>query len=107
VRAKERGERAGVLRAGLAAADLPRMLAMLYSVLWTMDTGSDGWRLYVALMLDAISAGERRLLPRWPCASSPIRAAGRCKAALHLRRRYLIVTISRFARKLLRWSVTS
>jgi AcrR family transcriptional regulator len=59
----DRGQRAGVLRADLAAADLPRMLAMLYSVLWTMDTGSDGWRRYVALMLDAISAGERRPLP--------------------------------------------
>ena len=59
----ERGQRAGVIRADLAAADLPRMVAMLYSVLQTMDTGSDGWRRYVALMLDAISAGERRPLP--------------------------------------------
>jgi AcrR family transcriptional regulator len=59
----DRGQRAGVLRADLAPADLPRMLAMLYSVLWTMDTGSDGWRRYVVLMLDAISAGERRPLP--------------------------------------------
>lgn len=59
----ERGQRAGVIRADLAAADLPRMLAMLYSVLQTMDAGSDGWRRYVALTLDAISAGERRTLP--------------------------------------------
>jgi AcrR family transcriptional regulator len=59
----DRGRRAGVIRADLAAADLPRMIAMLHSVLWTMDTGSDGWRRYVALMLDAISAGERRPLP--------------------------------------------
>ena len=59
----ERGRRAGVIRADLAAADLPRMLAMLYSVLQTMDAGCDGWRRYVALMLDAISAGERRPLP--------------------------------------------
>src|ERR1700744_2368352 len=59
----DRGRRAGLVRADLAAADLPRMLAMLYSVLWTMDTGSDGWRRYVALMLDAISAGDRRTLP--------------------------------------------
>jgi hypothetical protein len=36
---------------------------MLHSVLWTMDSGSDGWRRYVALMLDAISAGDRRTLP--------------------------------------------
>lgn len=59
----ERGQRAGAIRADLAAADLPRMLAMLYSVLQTMDPGSDGWRRYVALMLDAVSAGERRPLP--------------------------------------------
>jgi AcrR family transcriptional regulator len=59
----ERGQRAGVIRADLEAADLPRMLAMLYSVLQTMDTGSDGWRRYVALMLDAMSVGERRPLP--------------------------------------------
>jgi AcrR family transcriptional regulator len=59
----ERGQRAGLIRADLAAADLPRMIAMLYSVLQTMDAGSDGWHRYVALMLDAISAGERRALP--------------------------------------------
>src|SRR6202021_4113084 len=58
-----RGQRAGVVRADLAPADLPRMIAMLHSVLWTMDSGSDGWRRYVALMLDAISAGDRRTLP--------------------------------------------
>jgi len=59
----DRGQRAGVVRDDLAPADLPRMIAMLHSVLWTMDSGSDGWRRYVALMLDAISAGERRTLP--------------------------------------------
>jgi AcrR family transcriptional regulator len=59
----DRGKRAGVVRADLAPVDLPRMIAMLHSVLWTMDSGSDGWRRYVALMLDAISAGDRRTLP--------------------------------------------
>lgn len=59
----ERGQRDGLIRADLAPADLPRMVAMLYSVLQTMDSGSDGWRRYVALMLDAVSAGERRPLP--------------------------------------------
>ena len=82
---------------------------MLHSVLWTMDSGSDGWRRYVALMLDAISVGDRRPLP--PAATfglRPSRATGRWRAALdrrcnplHLQRRYLIVTYSRFARKLL------
>jgi len=44
-------------------ADLPRLIAMLHSVLWTMESGSDGWRRYVALMLDAISAEDQRPLP--------------------------------------------
>src|SRR5246127_3294362 len=59
-----RGQQAGVVRADLVADDLPRVIAMLHSVLWTMDSDSDGWRRYVALMLDAISAGPRRPLPR-------------------------------------------
>jgi hypothetical protein len=36
---------------------------MLNSVLWTMDLGSDGWRRYLALMLDAITTDERCSLP--------------------------------------------
>jgi|GEM_PF-6254709 len=44
-------------------ADVPRMIAMLHSVLWTMDSGDDGWRGYVVLMLDAISVDHRRSLP--------------------------------------------
>src|SRR5277367_4627637 len=59
----DRGQQAGVVRADLAAADLPRMITMLHSVLWTMDSDHDGWRRYVALLLDAISVGDRRSLP--------------------------------------------
>ncbi len=58
-----RGQQAGVVRADLVADDLPRLIAMLHSVLWTMDSHSDGWRRYVALVLDAISAEGRRPLP--------------------------------------------
>lgn len=59
-----RGQQAGVVRADLVADDLPRLIAMLHSVLWTMDSGSDGWRRYVALLLDAISTDdEGRPLP--------------------------------------------
>jgi AcrR family transcriptional regulator len=58
-----RGQRAGVVRADLVADDLPRLIAMLHSVLFTMDSGSDGWRRYVALMLDAIAVDRRRSLP--------------------------------------------
>ena len=59
-----RGQNAGVVRADLVADDLPRLVAMLYSVLWTMDADSDGWRRYVALLLDAISVNQRRRLPQ-------------------------------------------
>ena len=58
-----RGQQAGLIRADLVADDLPRLIAMLHSVLWTMDTTSDGWRRYVALVLDAISINERQPLP--------------------------------------------
>ena len=66
-----RGQQAGVVRADLVADDLPRLIAMLYSVLLTMDSTSDGWRRYVALVLDAISTGPRRPLPR----AAPLRFA--------------------------------
>ena len=44
-----RGQETGVVRADLVAEDLPRLIAMLYSVLFTMDSTTDGWRRYVAL----------------------------------------------------------
>jgi AcrR family transcriptional regulator len=59
----ERGQQAGLVRADLAADDLPRLMAMLYGVLPTMDSNSDGWRRYVALILDAISNTARQPLP--------------------------------------------
>jgi AcrR family transcriptional regulator len=58
-----RGQQAGRVRADLVADDLPRLIGMLYSVLSTMDSSSDGWRRYVALILDAISINERQPLP--------------------------------------------
>ena len=59
-----RAQAAGLVRADLVADDLPRMVAMLYSVLGTMDPASDGWRRYVALMIDAISTSNPTRLPR-------------------------------------------
>ena len=58
-----RGQQAGLVRADLVADDLPRLIAMLYTVLFTMDSPSDGWRRYVALILDAISTNDRLALP--------------------------------------------
>jgi len=66
-----RAQEAGLVRADLVTDDLPRMVAMLYSVLGTMDPASDGWRRYVALMLDAISTSNPGRLPR----AVPIRYA--------------------------------
>ncbi|OBK19134.1 TetR/AcrR family transcriptional regulator [Mycobacterium asiaticum] len=62
----QRAQRDGRVRKDLVADDLPRLIAMLYSVLSTMDTDSDGWRRYVALVIDAISTEERRPLPASP-----------------------------------------
>jgi AcrR family transcriptional regulator len=61
-----RGQRDGLVRGDLVADDVPRLIGMLYSVVSTMDSGSDGWRRYVALMLDAISIDQRRPLPAAP-----------------------------------------
>ncbi len=61
-----RGQQAGRIRADLVADDLPRLIAMLYSVLSTMDLAGEGWKRYVALVLDAISTGDRRPLPPAP-----------------------------------------
>ncbi|OBB64445.1 MULTISPECIES: TetR/AcrR family transcriptional regulator [unclassified Mycobacterium] len=57
------GQRVGSIRADLVSDDLPRLVAMLFSVLSTMDADSDGWRRYVALVVDAISVSERLPLP--------------------------------------------
>ena len=58
-----RGQQTGLVRADLVSDDLPRLIAMLHSVLFTMDSTGDGWRRYVALILDAITINERQPLP--------------------------------------------
>jgi len=60
------GQRVGQVRADLVSDDLPRLIAMLYSVLSTMDSDSDGWRRYAALIIDAISISDARPLPPAP-----------------------------------------
>jgi AcrR family transcriptional regulator len=71
-----RAQRAGRVRADLVADDLPRIIAMLNSVLWTMDPASDGWRRYVALILDAISTTTPRRLPPAAALQHPQRLDG-------------------------------
>jgi AcrR family transcriptional regulator len=71
-----RGQQAGRIRSDLVADDLPRLIAMLYGVLSTMDSNSDGWRRYVALIVDAISTDERQPLPQAPALLFPNPAVG-------------------------------
>ncbi|MFE3825368.1 TetR/AcrR family transcriptional regulator [Streptomyces sp. NPDC059092] len=65
-----RGQQAGLIRADLLPEDLPRIMAMLVAVLWTMEPGSDGWQRYVALVLDSLSPAAANPLPPavalWP-----------------------------------------
>lgn len=58
-----RAQRDGLVRDDLVADDLPRIIAMLNSILWTMEPSSDGWRRYLDLILDAISTQPARMLP--------------------------------------------
>jgi AcrR family transcriptional regulator len=67
----QRGQQSGLVRADLVVGDLPRLMAMLHSVLFTMDSTGTGWRRYVALLVDAISTGERQPLPK----AAPLRFA--------------------------------
>ena len=58
-----RAQKAGLINADIVAEDLPRIIAMLHSVLPTMDTASDGWRRYVTYILNAMSTAEPSKLP--------------------------------------------
>jgi AcrR family transcriptional regulator len=62
----ERARVAGQIRADLVAGDMPRIIAMLNSVLWTMNPADDGWRRYLVLLLDAITTTDGRRLPPAP-----------------------------------------
>jgi AcrR family transcriptional regulator len=63
-----RGQQAGVIRADLVPDDIHRIMGMLTSLL-CMDAEGDGWRRYVALMLDALSPIGASPLP----GAAPIR----------------------------------
>jgi AcrR family transcriptional regulator len=58
-----RAQNVGLINAEIVAEDLPRIIAMLHSVLPTMDTASDGWRRYVTFILNAMSTAEPSKLP--------------------------------------------
>jgi AcrR family transcriptional regulator len=58
-----RAQQAGLLRADLVPADLFRVVVMLLSLLVTMNFDSNGWRRYIALLLDGLSPVGASLLP--------------------------------------------
>jgi len=58
-----RAQEAGLIRADLVADDLPRLMAMLFSTVSTMAPQSDGWRRYLALILDSLSPATANPLP--------------------------------------------
>ncbi|WP_433211633.1 TetR/AcrR family transcriptional regulator [Microtetraspora malaysiensis] len=67
-----RGQDAGVIRGDLVPEDVFRSMAMLIGVLGTMDPDSDGWRRYLALILDAMSPeAASPLPPAVPLSSRP------------------------------------
>jgi len=59
----QRAQEAGLLRADLVPDDLPRIMAMLTSTLWTMDPRTDGWRRYLALMFEGLTPAAAKSLP--------------------------------------------
>jgi len=61
-----RAQAEGLIRADLVGDDLPRIIAMLNSVLWTMDPSGGGWRRYVGLMLDGMTTMNGRRLQAVP-----------------------------------------
>jgi AcrR family transcriptional regulator len=66
-----RGQQAGLIRADLVPDDIHVIMGMLASLLACMDSEGDGWRRYVALMLDALSPVGASPLP----AADPMRQA--------------------------------
>jgi len=64
-----RAQDAGLLRADLVPDDLARIMAMLTNTLWTMDSGADGWRRYLALLFEGLTPAASNPLPP----SAPLR----------------------------------
>jgi hypothetical protein len=60
---RRRAQRAGLVSADIVAEDLPRIIAMLHSVLPTMDPASDGWRRYLTFVLNALTTAQPSKLP--------------------------------------------
>ncbi len=76
-----RALQAGVVRADLVPEDLSRLVAMLNSVLWTIEPLSDGRKRYVTVILDAMSTPTPSDLSEAVALRYPHRLAiGRCES---------------------------
>ncbi|MFB9661258.1 TetR/AcrR family transcriptional regulator [Glycomyces mayteni] len=69
-----RAQAAGQVRADVTAADVPRIMGMVMSVLWGTEPGRGGWRRYLALVLDALDPRSADPLP----AADPEDRCGPC-----------------------------
>lgn len=61
-----RAQDAGLVRGDLTSDDMFRIMSMLAGVLWDLEPGDQGWRRYLALLLDALH----------PAAATPLPPAG-------------------------------
>lgn len=69
-----RAQQARLLRADLVPEDLPRIMAMLTSVLWSMDPKTEGWRRYLGFVLDGLSPVAATVQPpAAPVVRSPLK----------------------------------
>jgi AcrR family transcriptional regulator len=59
----QRAQDAGLLRTDLVPDDLPRIMAMLTSTLWSMHRSTNGWRRYLALMFEGLTPAAAKPLP--------------------------------------------
>ena len=71
-----RAQGAGAIRADLVPDDLARIMGMLFSTMWTVDSDGDGWRRYLVLILDGLSPAAASPLPA-PSAHTGQRAGRR------------------------------
>ena len=61
-----RAQQARLLRADLVEEDLPRIMAMITSVLGSMDPATEGWRRYLGFILDGLSPAVASVQPSAP-----------------------------------------
>lgn len=58
-----RGQADGSVRTDIEPCDLPRIMAMLHSTVRLVEPETEGWRRYLALLMDALSPHPGSLLP--------------------------------------------